>query len=452
MSDALTVDSIRPCLEGSVPAMVATCAPDGTPNVTYASEVHYVDQRHVALSFQFFNKTRENILAHPYATVLVAHPDTAAQYLLRLRYLRTEQSGPLFESMKAKLAGIASHTGMAGVFKLRGADVYEVRSIERVPGAELPARPRRCSPLAALRGVMQTMAAQTELAALLDATLAALQTHFGIDHAMVLLLDARRDRLFTVASRGYADSGIGSEIPVGQGVIGVAAQHNVPIRIMHMTSDIAYSRAARSAAMSGGLADQIETEIPLPGLPESRSQLAVPIVLNAAVAGVLYVESPEDSRFGYDDEDALVAVATQLGAAIALLQQTHASAEAEEVAARTDAAAGAAPVGEPVVVRRYRVNDSVFIGDDYLIKGVAGSIFWKLMRDFTGSGRTDFSNRELRVDPSIRLPDIADNLEARLILLQRRLAERCDFLRIEKTGRGRFRLKVGRPLKLIEVT
>lgn len=147
-----------------------------------------------------------------------------------------------------------------------------------------------------------------------------------------------------------------------------------------------------------------------------------------------------------------MAVATQLGASIALLQQAHASAEAEEVAARTDAAAGAAPVGEPVVVRRYRVNDSVFIGDDYLIKGVAGSIFWKLVRDFTGSGRTDFSNRELRVDPSIRLPDIADNLEARLILLQRRLAERCDFLRIEKTGRGRFRLKVGRPLKLIEVT
>jgi len=428
MSDALTVDSIRPCLEGSVPAMVATCAPDGTPNVTYASEVHYVDQRHVALSFQFFNKTRENILAHPYATVLVAHPETAAQYLLKLRYLRTEESGPLFESMKAKLAGIASHTGMAGVFKLRGADVYEVRSIERVPGIELPAPPRRCSPLAAL------------------------QAYFGIDYAMVLLLDARRDRLFTVASRGYEDSGVGSEIPVGQGVIGVAAQHNVPIRIMHMTSDIAYSRAARSAALSGGLADQFETEIPLPGLPESRSQLAVPIVLNAALAGVLYVESPEDSRFGYDDEDALVAVATQLGASIALLQQVHASAEAEEVSARSDTAAGAAPVGEPVVVRRYRVNDSVFIGDDYLIKGVAGSIFWKLVRDFTASGRTDFSNRELRVDPAIRLPDIADNLEARLILLQRRLAERCDFLRIEKTGRGRFRLKVGRPLKLIEVT
>jgi len=79
---------------------------------------------------------------------------------------------------------------------------------------------------------------------------------------------------------------------------------------------------------------------------------------------------------------------------------------------------------------------------------VAGAIFWKLLRDHAEAGRSDFTNRELRLDPALKLPDISDNLEARLILLQRRLAERCPFLAIEKTGRGRFRLNVGRPLKL----
>ncbi|HEU0204371.1 MAG TPA: GAF domain-containing protein, partial [Burkholderiaceae bacterium] len=106
---------------------------------------------------------------------------------------------------------------------------------------------------------------------------------------------------------------------------------------------------------------------------------------------------------------------------------------------------------EPILVRHYRVNDSVFLGDEYLIKGVAGAIFARLVRDYAEKKRTEFSNRELRLDSAIRLPDITDNLEARLILLQRRLAERCDCMRIVKTGRGRFRLDVARDVKLIEV-
>mgnify|MGYP006172380141 CR=1 FL=1 len=64
----ITVDAIRGCLEGVIPATVATCSPDGTPNISYVSQVHYVDSAHVALTFQFFNKTHQNVLANPRAT------------------------------------------------------------------------------------------------------------------------------------------------------------------------------------------------------------------------------------------------------------------------------------------------------------------------------------------------------------------------------------------------
>lgn len=102
-------------------------------------------------------------------------------------------------------------------------------------------------------------------------------------------------------------------------------------------------------------------------------------------------------------------------------------------------------------VRHYAADDSVFIGDDYLIKGVAGAIFAKLLREHAAGRRGEFTNRELRLDPSLRLPEIGDNLEARLILLSRRLAERCSFLRIDKTGRGRFRLVADRAVSLVEM-
>src|SRR5512145_2381227 len=140
----LTVDAIRQCLDGQIPATIATCSRDGVPNNSYVSQVHYVDPEHVALSFQFFNKTRDNILTNPAATIMVADPESAARYRLRASYLRTESEGPLFENMKAKLAGIASHTGMSGVFKLRGADVYRVDDVSAVAGQiVLPTLPRR---------------------------------------------------------------------------------------------------------------------------------------------------------------------------------------------------------------------------------------------------------------------------------------------------------------------
>ncbi|MBL8384125.1 MAG: GAF domain-containing protein, partial [Burkholderiales bacterium] len=438
------LETIRASLDGAIPAVMATCSTDGVPNVSYLSDVLKLDGPHIALSYQFFNKTRQNVLANPHARLIVVNPQTAAIHRLEIEYLRTETAGPVFERMKAKLAGIASHTGMDGVFKLLGADIYRVHAVEQVPGKPLPPVPARVNLLSALRRTSERLAACTDLDALLDELLGALDQYFGISQAMVLMLDPSREVLYTVASRGYARSGIGSEIPVGAGVIGVAARENTPIRIGYMTQEYAYSRAMRDAASAAGLTGRIATEIPFPGLEHPGSQMAVPFGAFGRQLGVLYVESEESRRFSYDEEDILVAVAGRLGL-VAHLQQLEGTEEGETAGDRP------APDGGAVELRRHAADDSVFLDDDYLIKGVAGAILWKLATAFSKTGRTDFSNRELRLDPALGLPDVDDNLEARLILLRRRLEERGACLRIERTGRGRFRLVARRPLQLREV-
>ncbi|AMO22914.1 hypothetical protein GCM10027034_34160 [Ramlibacter solisilvae] len=436
---------IRPCLEGVIPAVMATCAADGTPNVAYISQVYYVDERHVALSFQFFNKTRQNILANPYATVLLLHPQTAAYYRLHLRYLRTETEGPLFEGMKAQLAGIASHTGMQDVFRLLGSDIYAVERIEALAGEPMPAPPARGGMLAAARRCSERLARGTSLDEALNAVLATLTDFMEVRHAIVLMLDGAGQRLYTVASCGYPTSGVGSEIGLGQGVIGMAARERTPVRIMHMTNAYLYSQAMRSSLEGSAPDAAAGPEIPYPGLKEPHSQLAVPVMSAGRLLGVLFVESPRDMVFGFEDEDMLVAMAGHLGAAIDLLQAGSEAPEAAPAAPPRPSASG-----EPLQVRRFASNGSIFIGGEYLIKGVAGAILWKLLKEHA-QGRCDFSNRELRLDAAIGLPDVGDNLEARLVLLRRRLDEHGPHLRIEKTGRGRFRLALTRPVSLTEV-
>jgi adenylate cyclase len=443
------IADLRDCCEGEIPGVLATCAADGTPNVSYLSQVEYLDDSHVALSFQFFNTTRRNILANPDALLLMVHPRTAAMFRVGLRYLRTETEGALFERMRAKLAGIAAHEHMDGIFKLRGADIYRITCWETVPGKPLPKTQPPRQLLSALRRTLERMATAPALAALFDVLLSSLHSEFGIDHAQLLMLDESGRKLYAVASRGYEQSGVGAEIPLGTGVIGAAAASRTAIRIGYSNSEYAYGRALRDAILKSGPADRIEVEIAPAGLAEPRSQLAVPILIGGdRLLGVLFVESLQERRFSYDDEDALAGIAAQLALGMRLLQAAEVAIEepAVEVA---EPAVPQGPQGPPMAVRYFAENNSIFLGDDYLIKGVAGAILWTLLRDHVASGRTRFSNRELRVDTRIGLPDLFDNLEARLILLQRRLDEHQACVRIEKCGRGRFHLNVNRPLQLV---
>ena len=442
---ALSLESLRSAMEGVYASIMATLDEEGMPNVSMISQVHYVDPQHVALSYQFFNKTRANLMATRMAAVQIADPETFAQYRLDLDYIETRTEGPIFETMKAKLAGIASHHGMDGVFRLLGADIFSVRSIEPVAGHAIPPRPVPRPLLAATRATCAAMDACTDLDDLLDAAVVTLHDRFDISNTMVLMVGDGARRLFTVASHGYPRSGIGSEVAFGEGIIGVAAREGVPIRICHMTSDYGYGASISETARAAGLVAGPGRQIPFPGLTEPGSQIALPLMSGTDCIGVLFAETPEPMRFDFEMEDALATCAAHLALRIALLQRDEPEADDPEDTAPPPVSGGGA-------LRFHPLDQSVFLDNDYLIKGVAGAILWRLARQHAETGRTDFTTRELRLDGSLRLPAHAENLDARLILLRKRLEERNACLRIDKTGRGRFRLNVLCGLTLVEIT
>ncbi|MDF0603702.1 GAF domain-containing protein [Psychromarinibacter sp. C21-152] len=423
---------LRGAMEGIAASTLCTCDVEGMPNASMISQVHWVDEDHVALSYQFFNKTRANLLATRQASVQIFDPRTLALYRLDLDYVETRTSGPLFETMKAKLAGIASHHGLEKVFRLLGADIFRVVHVEQVLPPRAQADGRSVSFLSAVRCCVEDLSRCRDLDDLADAALDGMVRHLGISNA-ILLMSECDGRLFALGSRGYAVSGIGAEILPGEGVIGVAAREAVPIRIGHVSADYRYGAALGAAAQRAGLLAEDPAGVPFPGLGTPHSQIAVPIVAEGRVLGVLFAESDEVMRFDHECEDALVLVANQLGAMMALLREEDAD-ESPQLAPPGVASEGG------VTVRHYPRDNSVFIGHDYLIKGVAGAILWRLLREHATTGRTEFTTRELRLDRSLRLPDHAENLDARLVLLRRRLEDRGACLRIEKTGRGRFRL------------
>jgi hypothetical protein len=472
-AQGLGLETMASCFQGLIPGALFTCSKDGTPNAAYLSHVDYVDATHVALSFQFFNKSKRNIAENPQALVRLIDPDTSQGWRLRLRFVRSETSGPVFERMALRIEAIASYSGLKGIFRLLGADIYEVLSVEPVADepplaclapqsageADDRAR-RRADPvftMRALQDLSTRIHRADSLERLLDSILEGLEASFGFEHSMILVSTIEEGTYVTIASRGYPETGVGAEARLGEGIIGMVAEARKPIRISGLIRQMLYALAVQKRAHEQGIV--ASQRIPLPGLAQPDSQLGVPLLVRGELVGVLCIESTSPYRFHEEDKTTIELLGSYLAIAIQNMQlQERSTADAahEELQpaspkprAVTDGGRAKAEKPERELAY-YAGEECILVDGEYLIRSLPAKILWRLLRRRSTEGRAEFTNRELRLDKSLNLPEWKDNLETRLLLLRRRLDQKCPDIRIIPRGRGRFALELGCEVALVE--
>jgi hypothetical protein len=424
-----------------------TCSAEGVPNATILSIVRFVDFERVALTRQFFNKTRANLDENPKAQAIVVDPRNGDQYVLDLRYLHTESEGPIFDEVEANLAAVASQMGMSDVFRLRGVDIHRVLRCDPFAETDAPTQEPVAGKdtLPSLDEFMRRLSACVDYADAARIGLQSLDDLFGFAYSILLTADEGGDRLFAVSSNGYVPSGVGAEVPVGVGLVGVAAERRRVVCVPNLARTRAMNAAVQDSIRRSG-AEPSGVEIELPGLERVQSAAAVPLLARGELTGVLYLESERQGEFSPGRERLLRVIGAQLAAALAVLEADRSESESDEHAPVTP------PQGEPLAVAYYQADDSVFVDDDYVVKGVPGRILWKLLREYEAGGRTSFTNRALRLDEDLGLPPGNNNLEARLLVLRKRLAALECGITLDRVDRGRLSLGVSGPLTLAEVT
>jgi len=198
-------------------------------------------------------------------------------------------------------------------------DTLEERIDERTKGLE-----RRTLQLQVAAEVARDIASTSNPEELLTQAVDLIRDRFGFYHAGVFLSDERHEFEILRAATGEA----GREM--------LARQHKLRIGETGLVGYVALSGEPR-IALDVGL-DAVHFKNPL--LPETRSEVALPIKTGNRVIGVLDVQSKESAAFDQDSITTLQIISDQLAIAIQnahLLQETQESlSELERTSGRYD--------------------------------------------------------------------------------------------------------------------
>jgi signal transduction histidine kinase len=172
---------------------------------------------------------------------------------------------------------------------------------------------RRADLLAAAAEVSQAITQLTDLDALLLKTVDIICEAYGFYYAGIFLLDESGEWAILRAGRG------------APGRIMMANKHKLMVGGNSMIGFCTARNAARLALD----VDNDDIWYPDPLLPETRSEMALPLSIRGRVIGALSVQSREAAAFSDEDSASLQAMANQLAIAIDNARQRRALAETQ---------------------------------------------------------------------------------------------------------------------------
>jgi class 3 adenylate cyclase len=175
---------------------------------------------------------------------------------------------------------------------------------------------RKTNEVRIIQQISSEITSTLELERILEIILGAMDRVLGFQHAMILLKEPAADKLKVVACRGYEHATIGGEVAFGYGVIGVVAERKKMMRVGNIGASMRYLMTVRANLQEAGQLDPSQSSVPLPGLPNVQSQLAMPLLVKDQLVGVLVVESDRPNAFDELDEILLNIVANQSATAI----------------------------------------------------------------------------------------------------------------------------------------
>ena len=103
---------------------------------------------------------------------------------------------------------------------------------------------------------------------------------------------------------------------IGTGVIGIVAQKRKMLHVSNLGQQRAYAAAQRRQMMKAGRAAELGDAVPVPGLHNAESQIAIPLLIRDELIGVFSIESPVRRTFSEHDRGLVSIVANQIASAI----------------------------------------------------------------------------------------------------------------------------------------